>query len=202
MLPESPGEQKKIYNITLPYRNKNEFKIENLEPKSKYLVWISALNEAGASRESQPQVIETTIPWAPEAPSDVRYNCLANCDLIWKAPNDFGSPITAYKLFIREMKNKEEMRWNNDFSELSDYRIKFGNIGTWRIFIYALICLMLLFVFIDIACCFIARCGLTAYIFFHCLANNINSTKQRDNDHSVKSNTAMKNDQTTQSTSV
>lgn len=46
---------------------------------------------------------------APEAPSDVRYNCLANCDLIWKAPNDFGSPITAYKLFIREMKNKEEV---------------------------------------------------------------------------------------------
>ncbi|VDK41450.1 unnamed protein product [Gongylonema pulchrum] len=90
-------------NVTFEYSGNQEFRIYQLEPKSRYKIRAQATNEAGVSELSDPELILTTAPWTPEAPNDINYDCSKACSLVWDEPNDRGSPIIAYKLILKEI---------------------------------------------------------------------------------------------------
>lgn len=50
-------------NITFEFDGEHEFKFYHLEPKSRYKIRAQAINEAGVSELSAPDIIETTDPW-------------------------------------------------------------------------------------------------------------------------------------------
>ncbi|VDK47895.1 unnamed protein product [Anisakis simplex] len=110
--------QKQARNVSMPFSVDAEMRIADLEPKSRYTVRVKALNEAGESALSETDFIETTDPWAPETPQVIHADCLRVCSLAWRPPNDHGSPIHSYRVFIREVLNKHPRELANDMSEI------------------------------------------------------------------------------------
>ncbi|CAD6188947.1 unnamed protein product [Caenorhabditis auriculariae] len=88
----------------------NETTIPDLAPNTQYLVKARAVNEAGESEYTQETALETTDPWAPQAPSEVRMECSDTCTVSWTTPNDHGSPITGYRVTVQELENREEVK--------------------------------------------------------------------------------------------
>ncbi|VDM45100.1 unnamed protein product [Toxocara canis] len=106
------------HNVTLPFATGVDMKIDGLEPKIRYTVRVRALNEAGMSELSETDFIETTDPWAPETPHLVRSECQRVCKLSWRHPNDHGSPLTSYRLFVREILNEHPREFAAEVNEL------------------------------------------------------------------------------------
>lgn len=97
-------------NVTFEFDGEREFKFYHLEPRSRYKIRAQAVNEAGASELSAPDIIETTDPWAPDTPTNIQYDCSKACKMVWSEPNNRGSPITAYKLILKEIAHAEMMK--------------------------------------------------------------------------------------------
>ncbi|VBB33698.1 unnamed protein product [Acanthocheilonema viteae] len=107
-----------VMNVTFEFDGVNEFKFHHLKPKSRYKIRAQAINEAGVSEMSAPDIIETTDPWAPDAPTDIRYDCSKACKMVWNEPNNRGSPIIAYKLILKEIANAEMKYYGGESFEL------------------------------------------------------------------------------------
>ncbi|MCP9265507.1 Dual specificity mitogen-activated protein kinase kinase 4 [Dirofilaria immitis] len=118
IVPEDKNKKMDAMNITFEFDGEYEFKFNHLEPKSRYEIRAQAINEAGVSGLSAPDIIETTIPWAPDAPTDIHYDCSRACKMVWNEPNNRGSPIIAYKLFLKEIAHTEMKHYGADSFEL------------------------------------------------------------------------------------
>ncbi|VDM92035.1 unnamed protein product [Litomosoides sigmodontis] len=105
-------------NVTFDFDGEHEFKFHHLKPQSRYKVRAQAINEAGMSGMSVPDVIQTTDPWAPDAPTDVQYDCSKDCKVVWNEPNNRGSPIIAYKLILKEIEHTEMKHYSAESFEL------------------------------------------------------------------------------------
>uniref|UniRef100_F1KSA8 Neural cell adhesion molecule 1 n=1 Tax=Ascaris suum TaxID=6253 RepID=F1KSA8_ASCSU len=105
-------------NVTVPFAVGTAMRISGLEPKSRYTVRVQALNEAGESDFSESDFIETTDPWAPETPQVLHSECLKVCTLSWRHPNDHGSPLTSYRIFVREVLSEDPREIASDFDEV------------------------------------------------------------------------------------
>ncbi|VDN01998.1 unnamed protein product [Thelazia callipaeda] len=109
-------------NLTFEFAEDHRFKLYHLEPRTRYKIQAQTSNEAGVSGLSIPDIIETTDPWAefiaPDAPNDVRYDCLGICKIFWSEPNDWGSPIIAYKLILKEIAHTEPRQYGSESYEL------------------------------------------------------------------------------------
>uniref|UniRef100_A0A1I7VCU7 Immunoglobulin I-set domain-containing protein n=1 Tax=Loa loa TaxID=7209 RepID=A0A1I7VCU7_LOALO len=105
-------------NITFEFDGEHEFKFHHLEPRTRYEIRAQAINEAGVSELSAPDIIETTDPWAPDAPTDIHYDCSKACKMTWSEPNNRGSPITAYKLILKEITHTEMKHYGAESFEL------------------------------------------------------------------------------------
>uniref|UniRef100_A0A1I8EMT3 Immunoglobulin I-set domain-containing protein n=1 Tax=Wuchereria bancrofti TaxID=6293 RepID=A0A1I8EMT3_WUCBA len=105
-------------NVTFEFDDEREFKFYHLEPRSRYKIRAQAINEAGASELSAPDIIETTDPWAPDTPTDIQYDCSKACKMVWSEPNNRGSPIIAYKLILKEIAHAEMKHYDAESFEL------------------------------------------------------------------------------------
>ncbi|VDM58170.1 unnamed protein product [Angiostrongylus costaricensis] len=84
-----------------------EMVVRNLTPNTQYSVRVRAVNEAGASDFSQPAQMETTDPWAPKKPVDLRMDCAEMCTVYWEESNNHGSAIIAYRITVQEFTENE-----------------------------------------------------------------------------------------------
>lgn len=50
-------------NVTFEFDGNHEFKFYNLQPRKRYRIRAQAINEAGQSELSDPDIIQTTDPW-------------------------------------------------------------------------------------------------------------------------------------------
>ncbi|CAB3400649.1 unnamed protein product [Caenorhabditis bovis] len=81
----------------------NDTIIPDLTPSTLYMVRARASNEAGSSEYSEETSLETTDPWAPQAPKSVKMECSKNCIISWTPGNDHGSPILKYRITIQQL---------------------------------------------------------------------------------------------------
>lgn len=85
-------------------RFENDITLPNLTANTQYVIKARAVNEAGTSEYTNEISLETTDPWAPQAPSSVSMECSEYCVVSWEVPNDHGSPILKYRVSVQEMK--------------------------------------------------------------------------------------------------
>ncbi|GMT36553.1 hypothetical protein PFISCL1PPCAC_27850, partial [Pristionchus fissidentatus] len=89
-------------NFTVAY-NGAKMRLHGLDTNKAYYVRAQAINEAGESELSPQTTMETTDPWAPEAPSEVDVKCDTSCEVSWVEPNNHGAPISSYKIEVKEI---------------------------------------------------------------------------------------------------
>uniref|UniRef100_A0A0K0D7Q5 Receptor protein-tyrosine kinase n=1 Tax=Angiostrongylus cantonensis TaxID=6313 RepID=A0A0K0D7Q5_ANGCA len=87
--------------------DETEMVVRNLTPNTQYSLRVRAVNEAGASDFGQPVQMETTDPWAPKKPVDLRMECAEMCTVYWEESNNHGSAIIAYRITVQEFTETE-----------------------------------------------------------------------------------------------
>jgi hypothetical protein len=76
------------------------YMIDTLEPGVTYGFWIKARNQFGFSDPSEVfYILCATVPDPPVAPLTV--TVASDVTISWQLPNENGSPITAYKVYLR-----------------------------------------------------------------------------------------------------
>lgn len=76
------------------------YMIDTLQPGVTYGFWIKARNEFGFSDSSEIfYILCATVPDPPVAPLTV--TVASDVTISWALPNENGSPITSYKVFLR-----------------------------------------------------------------------------------------------------
>ncbi|CCD68929.1 NCAM (neural cell adhesion molecule) homolog [Caenorhabditis elegans] len=101
--------------VSVPFED--DLTIPNLTSNTQYVIKARAVNEAGSSEYSEEISLETTDPWAPQAPGSVAMKCSDYCTVSWDTPNDHGSPLLKFKVTIQEMKYKTD---DDEVEEKSD----------------------------------------------------------------------------------
>lgn len=77
--------------------------VKPLNSSTEYRARIKAFNEAGESNWSEHLRFSTSVPTAPESPSDIHWDCNeAKCSFKWTSGDDNGKPIVKYNVQVSQ----------------------------------------------------------------------------------------------------
>jgi len=86
--------------------------IQSLDYGTEYLFYVQALTEYGLSEPSaELRLLAASKPLQASAPTTVVNG--ANVEISWTAPNDQGSPLIGYRVFIR----KNDSKFNQELGD-------------------------------------------------------------------------------------
>jgi hypothetical protein len=106
--------------VEVPYTGKSHFiknaniilgnviTVRPLNTSTEYRARFKVVNEAGESNWSDPEILMTSEPSAPESTSDINWNCdEIKCTFRWAPADDNGRPITGYNVQVSRPNNTE-----------------------------------------------------------------------------------------------